>query len=178
MPVYKIAGAAAEAGLSLDEVYDAADRIHRNMATLAAALKTATHPQSGLEIAELGDDEMEIGMGQHGEGGGGRCKILSANETAEIMLDNLCKAINVQSGDELMLMLNGVGATTLMELFLVNRACHVALRERGATIACSAIDEYLTVQEMAGFQMCIAKVDAQLKSLWKAPADAPYWVTR
>ncbi|MCL6269261.1 dihydroxyacetone kinase subunit DhaK [Sansalvadorimonas sp. 2012CJ34-2] len=178
VPVYKIAGAAAEAGLSLDEVYEVAERMHSNMATLAAALKTATHPQSGLEIAELADDEMEIGMGQHGEGGGGRCKILTANEAAEIMLDNLCKAIHVEAGDELMLLLNGVGATTLMELFLVNRACHVALRERGATVACSAIDEYLTVQEMAGFQMCLARVDAQMKALWKAPSNAPYWVTR
>ena len=178
VPVYKIAGAAAEAGMSLDEVYEVASRFNDQMATLAVALKTATHPQSGLEIAALADDEMEIGMGQHGEGGGGRSKVLSANETAEIMLNHLCKAIDVQKGDELMLLLNGVGGATLMELFLVNRACHIAIKERAATICLSAIDEYLTVQEMAGFQMCLAKVDGQIKALWHAPADAPYWVTR
>lgn len=178
VPLYKIAGAAAEAGLSLDEVYNVAARFNDQIATLAVAMKTATHPQSGLAIAELADDEMEIGMGQHGEGGGGRCKLLTANETAEIMLNHLCTAIDVQKNDELMLLLNGVGATTLMELFLVNRACHIAIKEKDASIECSAIDEYLTVQEMSGFQMCLAKVDAQIKALWAAPCDAPYWTHR
>ena len=177
VPLYKIAGA-AEAGMSLDEVYDVASRFNDNMATLAVALKTATHPQSGLEIADLADDEMEIGMGQHGEGGDGRTKMLTANETAEIMFDHLCTAIRVKKNDELMLMLNGVGATTLMELFIVNRACHIAAKEKEVKISCSAIDEYLTVQEMSGFQMCIARVDGQIKALWTAPCDAPYWVTR
>ncbi|AMO58418.1 glycerol kinase [Endozoicomonas montiporae] len=178
VPLYKIAGAAAEAGLSLDEVYDIASRFNEQVATLAVAMKTATHPQSGLAIAELADDEMEIGMGQHGEGGGGRCKLLTANETAEIMLNHLCTAIDVQKGDELMLMLNGTGATTLMELFLVNRACHIAIKEKEASIQCSAIDEYLTVQEMSGFQMCLARMDTQMKTLWAAPCDAPYWIHR
>ena len=177
VPLYKIAGAAAEAGKSLDEVYEIASRFNDNLATLAVALKTATHPQSGLEIAELADDEIEIGMGQHGEGGGGRVKMLTANETAEIMFDHLCTAIDVKKNDELMLMLNGVGSTTLMELFLVNRACHVAAKEKEITISCSAIDEFLTVQEMAGFQMCIARIDKEIKELWNSPSDAPYWVT-
>lgn len=178
VPLYKIVGAAAEAGLSLDEVYEIASRFNDNMATLAVALKTATHPQSGLEIAELADDEMEIGMGQHGEGGGGRTCVLTANETAEIMFDHLCTAIDVQKDDELMLLLNGVGSATLMELFLINRACHIAAKEREVHIGCNAIDEFLTVQEMAGFQMCIARIDDEIKSFWSAPCDAPYWVTR
>lgn len=178
VPLYKVSGAAAEAGMSLDEVYEIASRFNDNTATLAVALKTATHPQSGLEISDLPDDEMEIGMGQHGEGGGGRTKVLCANETAEIMFSHLCAAIDVKKGDELMLLLNGVGAATLMELFIVNRACHIAAKEKEVSICCSAIDEYLTVQEMAGFQMCMAKIDGQIKSLWAAPCDAPYWVTR
>lgn len=178
VPLYKIAGAAAEAGMSLDEVYDVASRFNENTATLAVALKTATHPQSGLEIADLADDEMEIGMGQHGEGGGGRTKILTANETAEIMFDHLCTALSVKKNDELMLMLNGVGAATLMELFIVNRACHINAKEKEVKICCSAIDEFLTVQEMSGFQMCMARVDDEMKTLWAAPCDAPYWVTR
>ncbi len=178
VPVYKVAGAAAEAGLSLNEVFEVTERFSLNMATLAAALKPATHPQSGLEIVHLADKEMEIGTGQHGEGGGDRCGILSANETAEIMLTQLCEAIGIQSGDELMLLINGVGSTTLMELFLVNRAAHIILTERGVKISCNPVGEFLTVQEMAGFQMCIARVDAEIKALWKAPSNAPFWVNR
>ena len=86
IPLYKIAGAAAEAGKSLDEVHAIASRFNDNMATLAVAMKTATHPASGQTIFELADDEMEIGMGQHGEAGTGPCKILTADQTAEMML--------------------------------------------------------------------------------------------
>ena len=178
VPVYKIAGAAAEAGLSLDEVYSVAERFNSHMATLAVALRPATHPQSGLEIAHLNDDEMEIGTGQHGEGGGGRCSLLSANETTDLMLQQLCSAIDAQAGDELMLMINGVGATTLMELFLINRAAHNILQEKGIKISCNPVGEFLTVQEMAGFQICMAKVDAEINVLWHAPAAAPFWITR
>ena len=83
VPLYKIAGAAAEAGKSLEEVYAVAEKFNNNMATLAVALKTATHPASGEAIFELADDEMEIGMGQHGEAGTGRSKMMTANETAD-----------------------------------------------------------------------------------------------
>lgn len=178
VPLYKVAGAAAESGMSLDEVYRVAEKFNKNMATLAVAMKTATHPQSGMEIAELADDEIEIGMGQHGEGGGGRCKLISANETADIMLSQLCNFLEIKPGEKLMLLLNGVGSTTLMELFLIYRACHKQLEQKDIEIICPAVDEYLTVQEMAGFQMCIARVDAEIKAFWDAPADAPYWVTR
>ena len=174
VPIYKIAGAAAEAGLHLDEVYAIAERFNKNMATLPAVLKTATHPQSGLEIANLTDHEMEIGMGQ----GGGRCAILSANETTEIMLDQLCEAVQVREGDELLVMVNGVGATTLRELYLINRAAHSILCEKGVKVECNPVGEFFTVQEMAGFQLCIARVDAEIKALWNAPSDAPFWVTR
>ena len=86
VPLFKVAGAAAEAGKSLDEVYEIAERFNQQMATLAVAMTGATHPQNGQSISELPDDEMEIGMGQHGEAGGGRTKILTADETAERML--------------------------------------------------------------------------------------------
>ena len=176
VPIYKIAGSAAEAGLSLDEVYAVAERFNQNMATLAVAMSNATHPQSGMAIGDLADDEMEIGMGQHGEGGGGRMKLQTADDTANIMLDQLCKAIDLNSGDELMLMLNGSGATTLMEMFVVARACHIALHDKQASVARSKVEEILTVQEMAGFQMCIGKFDHETLHYWDAPCNAPYWV--
>ncbi|WED29662.1 dihydroxyacetone kinase subunit DhaK [Vibrio sp. DW001] len=175
VPVYKIAGAAAEAGLELEEVYRVAQKFNQNMATLAVAMSNATHPQSGMIIGDLADDEMEIGMGQHGEGGGGRMKIQTADDTASIMLTQICKAIDLKKGDDLMLMINGTGATTLMEMFIVARASHFYLNDKGATISRSKVEEILTVQEMAGFQMCVSKFDGETLSYWDMPCNAPYW---
>ena len=119
--VYKVAGAAAENGASLDACVEMAQRMADNMRTLAVAVRTATHPATGQPIFELGDDEMEIGMGQHGEAGTGRMQLKSANETAEIMLEKLLADLKVTAGEELLVLLNGAGATTLMELYLIFR---------------------------------------------------------
>jgi dihydroxyacetone kinase-like protein len=178
LAVYKVAGAAAEMGKSLDEVAAIAERMNDQIATLAVALKPATHPQSGDEIFELADDEMEIGMGQHGEAGTGRSKMLSADETAEKMLEPLLAAVKAKSGDTLFVMLNGAGATTQMELFIIFRKVRQLAEAAGMTIAHSMVGEYLTVQEMAGFQMCVAKLDGELVELLKAPSNAPYWITQ
>jgi dihydroxyacetone kinase-like protein len=178
VPLYKIAGAAAEAGKSLDEVYAVAEKFNKNMATLAVALKTATHPASGDSIFELGDDEMEIGMGQHGEAGTGRSKMMTANETADVMITQLSKAINAKRGDRLFLMLNGAGATTLMELYIIFRRVKEYLDGKGIEIARSLVGEFLTVQEMAGFQMFVAKMDDELLNLWDASCDTPYLTVR
>ncbi len=113
VPLYKIAGAAAEAGKSLAEVHAIAEKFNQNMATLAVAMKTATHPASGQSIFELADDEMEIGMGQHGEAGTGPSKIMTADQTAEMMLSRLLVAVKAGAGDKVLLIINGAGATTL-----------------------------------------------------------------
>jgi dihydroxyacetone kinase-like protein len=178
IPLYKIAGAAAEAGMSLDQVYAIAERFSRNMATLAVAMKTATHPSTGQSIFELADDEMEIGMGQHGEAGTGSCKMLSADQTARIMIERLAAAIGAGKGDRILVIVNGSGATTLMELFIVYRAVHGWLKERGIEAVSPRIGEYLTVQEMAGFQLFAAKMDDELIRLWNAPCDTPYLTVR
>jgi dihydroxyacetone kinase-like protein len=178
IPLYKIAGAAAEAGKSLEQVCALAERFNQNMATLAVALKTATHPSAGEPIFELADDEMEIGMGQHGEAGTGRSKMMTANETADIMIKQLSQAIKAQSGDKLFVMLNGAGATTLMELYIVFRRVKQYLAEQGIEVARSLVGEYLTVQEMAGFQMFVAKMDDELLAYWDAPCDTPYLTVR
>jgi dihydroxyacetone kinase-like protein len=103
-------------------------------------------------------------------------KIQTADDTAHIMLDQVCKAIDLKAGDDVMLMINGSGATTLMEMFVVARACHMSLQEKQATVARSKVEEILTVQEMAGFQMCIGKFDSETLQYWDAPCNAPYWV--
>ena len=178
IPLYKVAGAAAEAGKSLDEVYAVAEKINNNMATLAVALKTATHPQSGDAIFDLADDEMEIGMGQHGEAGTGRSKMLSADETAEKMAAQVMPAANIGSGDKAFVMINGAGATTLMEQFIIFRATKNYIEGLGATVASALVGEYLTVQEMGGFQMFMAKLDDELLDLMNAPADTASWTVR
>ncbi|MGB6690678.1 MAG: dihydroxyacetone kinase subunit DhaK [Terracidiphilus sp.] len=173
--VYKVAGAAAEKGASLDECAGIAERMQRNMRTLAVAVRTATHPATGNPIFELGDDEMEIGMGQHGEAGTGRMQLKSADETAEIMLEKLLADLGAGAGDELLVLLNGAGATTLMELFLIFRKVAKLLEARSIKLVRSAIGEFITTQEQAGFQMTIARMDRELIDLWDEPADAPFF---
>ncbi|MEI8376748.1 MAG: dihydroxyacetone kinase subunit DhaK [Planctomycetota bacterium] len=178
VPLYKIAGAAAEEGKSFDQVCEIAERFNSQMATLAVAVKTATHPSTGQSIFELPEDQMEIGMGQHGEPGTGPSRLMTADETAQVMLERLLAAVDARSGDRLLVILNGAGATTLMELFIVYRAVHRLLRERGIEPVSPRIGEYLTVQEMAGFQMFVAKMDDELIRLWNAPCDTPYLTVR
>jgi phosphoenolpyruvate---glycerone phosphotransferase subunit DhaK len=173
--VYKVAGAAAEQGASLDECYEIASRMERNMRTLAVAVRTATHPATGNPIFELGDDEMEIGMGQHGEAGTGRMKLKSADETAEIMLEKLLADLGVAAGEQLLVLLNGAGATTLMELYLVFRRVAQVLEAKKIRLARGIVGEFITTQEQSGFQMMIARMDEQLIRLWDAPADAPFF---
>ncbi|MCK4565082.1 MAG: dihydroxyacetone kinase subunit DhaK [Verrucomicrobia bacterium] len=175
VPLYKVAGAAAEQGKSLDEVYEVAERFHNQMATLAVAMTNCTHPQTGGAISDLPDDEMEIGMGQHGEVGGGRSKVLTADETAERMIAPLMEATGVQSGDKVFLIINGVGATTLMEMNLVYRRAYQVLEENGIELVPGMIGELLTVQEMGGFQMILCKLDDDHAENLQAPAKAPYW---
>ncbi len=179
IPLLKIAGAAAETGLSLDQVLAVAERFNAKMATLAVTMKTATHPQSGQYISTLPDDQLEIGMGQHGEGGGtGPQPITSADATAEVMIEKLIAALGAKSGDQAVLIINGSGATTLMEQFLVFRKAHQILESRGIKVVGSRCEEILTVQEAAGFQMFLGLLDQELLGYYEAPSDAPYWVCR
>ena len=178
LPVYKIAGAAAEQGRSLDDCLAIAERMERNMRTLAVALTTATHPSTGQPIFTLADDEMEIGMGQHGEAGTGRMKLKTADETAEIMLQMLLDDLKVKSGEDLLVIVNGAGSTTLMELFLIFRRVHQILKDNGIRLARSKVGEFITTQEQGGFQLMIARMDPELLQLWDAPSNAPYFVVR
>jgi dihydroxyacetone kinase-like protein len=175
LPVYKVTGAAAEQGASLEECVEIAERMERNSRTLAVAARTATHPSTGNAIFELGDDEMEIGMGQHGEAGTGRMPMKAADETAGIMLNMLLEDLVVAPGEELLVVVNGAGATTLMELLIVFRRVAQILESKKIRLARSAVGEFITTQEQAGFQLMIARMDTQLLNLWDAPANAPFF---
>jgi dihydroxyacetone kinase-like protein len=173
--LYKIVGAAAAMGKSVDEVAAIGQRFADQMATLTVGVRGATHPVTGKLLAEFGEDDMEIGMGQHGEEGGGRTKLKTADETAEIMLDALLRDLQIRSGEKIMLVLDGMGATTMMELFIVYRRCASYLKEKNIEIAANYEGNLLTVQEAAGFQMFIARMDDELLAMWNAPCNTPYF---
>jgi dihydroxyacetone kinase-like protein len=151
--------------------------MQRNTRTLAVAVRTATHPVTGRPIFELADDEMEIGMGQHGEAGTGRMQLKSADETAGIMLDALLRDLQVKAGEELLVIVNGAGATTLMELLIIFRRIAYNLKAQGIVPARAKVGEFITTQEQAGLQLMIARMDPELIRLWDAPCNTPYFVT-
>ena len=128
-----------------------------------------------MVISELGDDEMEIGMGQHGEAGTGRGKMLTADETVEKMLVPLVDAVKAGSGDKVLLLVNGSGATTMMEMLIVARAAKKFFDARGIELAVCKAGEFLTVQETAGFQFLLAKVDDEILDLWNDPCETFAW---
>jgi dihydroxyacetone kinase-like protein len=178
VPLYKIVGAAAEAGKSLEEIYEIGERFNLQMATLAVAMGSCTHPQNGGVISQLEPGEMEIGMGQHGEGGGGRQMLISADDTAEKMMAQLLQKVQPKAGDNVMVIVNGVGATTHMEMSIIfRRACQI-LEAQGVNVVDGKIAEILTVQELSGFQLVLGKLDADHVDLLKNKmANAPYWAT-
>jgi len=177
VPLYKVLGAAAEEGKSLDELLEIGERFNKNIATLAVASRSCTHPQNNAIIAELPEGIMEIGMGQHGEGGGGRQPMASADETAEIMVNLLLQQLKPAEGAKMMLIINGVGATTQMELNIVFRKAYKLLEEKGFKVVARRIQEILTVQEQAGFQMIIGLMDDDHVAYYYQTSDAPYWTT-
>lgn len=176
IPLIKVIGAAAEEGKSLEELIEIGERMNAKIATLAVAMKSCTHPQNDMQISDLPDGVMEIGMGQHGEGGGGRKVLVSADDTAEEMIGFLMKKLRPQKGDKAALIINGVGATTHMEMNIVYRKAHQVLTENGVEVVSGRIAELLTVQEQAGFQMILALLDDDhVNYLKNHIANAPYW---
>ena len=134
--------------------------------------------QNGMTISDLPDGEIEIGMGQHGEGGGGCKQLVSADETAEEMIGLLMKKLQPKAGNKVLLIINGVGATTHMEMNIVYRKAHQVLENAGIEVAAARIGELLTVQEQAGFQMILGLLDDDhIDYLNNKMSNAPYWTT-
>jgi dihydroxyacetone kinase-like protein len=173
-PIFKIAGAAAEKGKTLEEISIIATALGNDMRSIAVALNPGTHPCTGGAMFTLGADEMGIGVGQHGEAGIERIKMLSADGTAQLLLSRLLEDMGVKQGEELLVILNGSGSTTMMELFIIFRRVHQLLEEKGIKIVNSLVGEFITTQEQAGFQLFIARVNKEMLYLWKAPCNTPY----
>lgn len=170
--IHKIAGAKAETGADLDEVHRVAQKVVDNVRTMGMALTPCTVPAAGKPGFELGEDEMEIGIGIHGEPGTHREKIKSADEIVTMLLDKIVADIDY-SGKEVAVMINGSGATPLMELFIANNKVHDYLTEKGIKIYKTYVGNYMTSIEMAGFSISLLRLDEELKELLDAKADTP-----
>lgn len=173
VPLYKIAGAAANAGKSLEEVTAIAQSFADNMATLAVAASGATNPATQMEIAQVAAGCMEVGVGLHGEKGNAK-PLQTAEATVALMLDALLEDLNVLPEEKLLIIVSGSGSTTLMEQLVIFRSCYAYLVEKEIEIVASHVGNLMTVQEMAGFQLCLARMNEELVELWNAPCHTPY----
>jgi len=170
--VHKIAGAMAETGADLDAVQAVAQKVVDNVRTMGAAIRPCTVPAAGKPGFELGEDEMEVGIGIHGEPGTHREPIKPASEIVDLLLAQILGDLDY-TGSEVAVMINGSGATPLMELFILNDRVSDVLAEKGVKVYKTFVGEYMTSIEMAGFSISLLKLDDQLKDLLDAKADTP-----
>ena len=172
---YKIAGAKAEEGAELDEVVAVTKRALANMRSMGVALSPCIIPRVGKPTFTLGDDEMEIGMGIHGEPGIKRGKLQTADEIGETLLNAILEDGPYAEGDEVAVLVNGLGATPQEELYIVYRKVDEILKERGITVYHTYVGEFATSMEMAGMSLTVMKLDDELKRLLSAPAYTPFF---
>lgn len=170
--VHKIAGAKAETGADLDAVAAVAQKVIDNVRTMGAAIRPCTVPAAGKPGFELADDEMEVGIGIHGEPGTYREKLKSADEITDVLLEKILADIDY-TGSEVAVMVNGSGATPLMELFIIHNHVADVLAEKGVKVYKTFVDEYMTSIEMEGFSISLLKLDDEMKELLDAKADTP-----
>jgi dihydroxyacetone kinase len=172
---YKIAGAKAEAGGSLDQVKAAAAKAVAATRTMGVGLTPCVLPTVGKPTFSLEEDEMEIGIGIHGEPGIRKGKLLTADEITTDIMERLLADLGSENGDEVSLLVNGLGATPLEELYIVYRKVAQILSSRQIKIHRHYIGEYATSLEMAGCSITLLKLDAELKQLLNAPASSPFF---
>lgn len=170
--VHKIAGALAETGADLEDVKAVAEKVIANVRTMGMAIRPCTVPAAGVPGFELGEDEMEVGIGIHGEPGTHREALKSADEIVDMLMEKILADIDY-SGSEVAVMINSSGATPLMELFIVNNHVADILAEKGIKVYKTFCGEYMTSLEMEGFSISLLKLDDQLKELLDAKADTP-----
>ncbi len=169
----KICGAAAEEGKSLAEVAELCRTVNGQGRSMGMALTPCVTPGSGEPSFELADDEMEIGIGIHGEPGRYREKLVPASDVVERLATAIVEDLPYESGDRVLAFVNGMGGTPLIELYIVYRELNRFLQDRGITIERRLIGNYITSLEMAGCSITLLKLDDELTRLWDAPADTP-----
>lgn len=169
--VHKIAGAMAERGASLEEVERVANHVIENVKSMGMALTACTIPAIGKPGFHLDEKEMEVGMGIHGEPGIVKEEIKSADEVVGILMNKILVDLQLQANDQVTVMVNGLGATPMMELYIVNKKVHEILKEKNVKVYETFVGEFMTSLEMAGFSISILKLDGELVDLLDAKAD-------
>ena len=172
--VHKIAGAMAEKGATLNEVERVANKAIANIRSMGMAMSACTLPAVGKPGFTLAEDEIEVGMGIHGEPGIERTKIKTAKETAKTLIDKILKDYDYV-GSEVALLVNGLGATPLMELYILNKEVCNILQEKNIKVYKNMVGNYTTALDMAGCSLTLMKLDEELKELLDAPCDTPAW---
>ncbi len=171
--VEKMLGAAAERGDALAALAKLGERINAATRTMGVALTSCTVPAAGRPTFELGPDEIEMGVGIHGEAGRRRVSLLSADAIASELVNATADDLALGTGSELLLLVNGFGATPLSELYLMYDAARRALADRGVTVIRSLVGSYVTSLDMAGCSVSLTRLDNELEVLWDAPVDTP-----
>lgn len=169
----KICGAAAEAGSSLPEVRDLCQRVNAQARSMGMALTSCTVPHVGKPTFDLPADEMELGVGIHGEPGRKRAKILPADEIVELLMEPILGDLPFKSGDDVLLFVNGLGGTPLIELYIVYRKAAEIAKRAGLNVTRNFVGSYITSLEMAGTAITLLKLDAELTKHWDAPVLTP-----
>ncbi len=173
--LYKCAGAKADELASLDDVKRVADKAAANVRTMGVALSPNIVPEVGKPQFSLGDREMEIGMGIHGEPGIRRGELRSAEEIVSEMLPPILDDVPFKKGDEVSILMNGLGATPLEELYVLYRSVHAMVEERGIKVFNVYVGEFATSLEMAGASISVCRLDEELKGLLSKPARSPFF---
>jgi dihydroxyacetone kinase-like protein len=169
----KIVGAAAEEGADLATVKALCEKVQANVRSMGMALTSCTVPSAGKPTFEIGDDEMEVGVGIHGEPGRERRKLATADEITEMLAIPVIDDLPFASGDRVLAFVNGMGGTPLLELYVIYRKLAEILDGRGITIERNLIGNYITSLEMAGCSITLLKLDDELIRLWDAPVHTP-----
>ena len=169
----KICGAAAESGMNLKQVADLCRKVNANGRSMGMALTSCVTPSAGKPTFDLGGDEMEIGIGIHGEPGRTRMKLGTAAQIAELLVNPILDDLPFKSGDSVLAFVNGMGGTPLIELYVMFNEVNRILKGRGVTIARNLIGDYITSLEMAGCSVTLLRLDDELTKFWDAPVLTP-----
>jgi dihydroxyacetone kinase-like protein len=169
--VIKAVGAAAEQGADLDELLRIGQKVNSVTRTMGLALTACTPPAKGSPLFELGTDEMEVGVGIHGEPGRERRKLTNADAIADELLDAVVTDLPYNSDDRVALMINGLGGTPISELYILYRRAHQQLADRGIAVGRSYVNEYCTSLDMAGASLTLVRLDEEIERLLEAPAE-------
>ncbi len=169
--VIKAVGAASEQGADLEELLRIGNKVNSVTRTMGMALTSCTPPAKGSPLFDLGEDEMEMGVGIHGEPGRSREKLASANEIVDELLDAVVSDLPFNSGDDVALMVNGLGGTPISELYLLYGYAHEQLARRGVNVRRNYVGEYCTSLDMAGTSITLSRLDDEIAGLLAAPAE-------